>query len=120
MSHMVSIQTKVHDPAAIKAACSRLNLAAPVRGTAQLFSGEATGLIIQLPGWQYPAVIEVRSGAIHFDNFNGQWGEQAQLDRFVQMYVVEKAKRESHKKGYQVSEQQIQDGSIKLQIIEGT
>jgi hypothetical protein len=51
MSHVVTIQTKVHDPAAVAAACQRLNLAAPVQGTARLYSGEATGLIIRLPGW---------------------------------------------------------------------
>ena len=119
MSHMVIIQTKIHDPAAVAAACSRLNLTAPVQGTAHLFSGEATGLIVQLPGWQYPAVVEVQTGTVHFDNFNGEWGEQAQLDRFLQMYAVEKTKLESRKKGYQVSEMQLQDGSIKLQVIEG-
>ena len=119
MSHIVSIQSKIHDPAAVAAACARLNLAAPVQGTAHLFSGEATGLIVQLPGWQYPAVIETQSGTLNYDNYNGEWGSQAELDRFLQMYAVEKTKLESRKKGYQVSEQQLQDGSIKLQVIEG-
>jgi hypothetical protein len=58
MSHIVTIQTKVHDPAAVAAACRRLQLPAPVQGTAELFSGQATGLLVQLPGWQYPAVID--------------------------------------------------------------
>ena len=119
MSHIVSIKTKVHDPDAVAAACRRLNLAAPVPGTAQLFSGAATGLIVQLPGWQYPAVIEVQTGTVHFDNFEGNWGEQAQLDRFLQMYSVEKTKLEGRRKGYQVNEQVLQDGSIKVQIVEG-
>ena len=43
MSHVVTIQTKVHDPAAVAAACQRLNLAAPVQRTTRLYSGEATG-----------------------------------------------------------------------------
>jgi hypothetical protein len=43
MSHIVAIQTKVHDPHAVAAACRRLNLAAPVQGTAKLYSGEAEG-----------------------------------------------------------------------------
>ena len=45
MSHVVAIQTKVHDPVAVAAACQRLNLAAPVQGTVHLYSGEATGFI---------------------------------------------------------------------------
>src|SRR5215467_16278717 len=100
MSHIVSIQTKVRDPAAVAAACQRLSLAAPVQGTARLYSGEATGLLVQLPGWQYPVVIDTATGEVRYDNFAGRWGEQAQLDRFLQMYAVELAKLEARKKGY--------------------
>jgi hypothetical protein len=76
MSHIVTIETRARDPVAIAAACRRLGLAEPARGTARLFSGEATGLLVQLPGWQYPAVIDVESGAIRFDNFQGLWKGQ--------------------------------------------
>src|SRR3954449_5589101 len=110
MSHIVTLETRVHDPAAIAAACQRLNLAAPVQGTVQLFSGEATGLIVQLPGWQYPVVVDTASGAVRYDNYEGHWGEQTQLDRFLQAYAVEKTRLEARKKGYQVSEQALQDG----------
>ena len=85
MSHIVSIVAKVRDPAAVAAACRRLGLAAPVPGTASLFSGEATGLLVQLPGWQYPVVIDTATGTIQYDNFSGAWGEQVHLDRFLQL-----------------------------------
>lgn len=119
MSHIVCIQTKLHDPAAITAACQRLSLPAPTQGTAQLFSGEATGLLVQFPGWQYPAVIDTLSGTVKFDNYGGAWGDQVHLDKFLQMYAVEKAKMEARRRGHSVSEQVLQDGSIKLQITEG-
>jgi hypothetical protein len=119
MSHVVSLQTKLHDPAAVAAACQRLNLAPPQQGTAQLYSGEAEGLMVQLPGSQYPIVIDTLSGGVRYDNFEGRWGAQEQLDRFVQLYAVERAKLEARKKGYTVSEHSLQDGSIKLNIIEG-
>lgn len=76
MSHIVSIQTRLHDPVAVGAACQRLGLPAPVHGTAKLFSGDATGLLVQLPGWQYPAVIDTTTGNVQFDNFEGHWKEQ--------------------------------------------
>ena len=44
------------------------------------------------------------------------WGEQAQLDRFLQAYTVERAKLESRRKGHTCTEQQLADGSIKLTI----
>jgi hypothetical protein len=119
MSHVVEIQTKIHDAAAVEAACRRLNLATPTSGTVQLFSGEATGLIVRLPGWEYPAVVDTLTGTIRHDNFNGAWGNQQELDHFLQMYAVERCRLEARKKGYQMNEQALQDGSIKVQIVEG-
>jgi hypothetical protein len=119
MSHIVTIETKVHDPAAVAAACQRLNLTAPVQETVQLYSGEATGLIVRLPGWQYPAVVEPLTGTIRYDNFEGRWGDQAHLDKFLQVYAVEKAKLEAKAKGYPFTEQALEDGGIRLQIVEG-
>ncbi len=119
MSHVVTIQTRLHDPAAVAAACQRLHLAAPRQGTARLYGGEAEGLLVELPGWRYPVVIDTQSGAVRYDNFEQRWGEQRHLDHFLQMYAVEKARLEARRKGYAVSEQALQDGSIKLQILEG-
>jgi hypothetical protein len=119
MSHIVTVQTRLRDPAAVAAACQRLCLTAPVQGTARLYSGEATGLLVRLPGWQYPVVIDPSSGEVRYDNFEGRWGEQAQLDRFLQAYAVQKTRLEARKKGYQVTEQQLGDGSVRLQVIEG-
>ena len=118
MSHIVTIQTRLHDPAAIAAACKRLGLAQPVHGKARLYSGEAEGLLLQLPGWRYPAVIDAASGVVAYDNFANRWGEQQHLDRFLQRYAVEKAVLEARRKGYAVHEQALQDGSVKLNIIE--
>jgi len=116
ISHIVEIQSKLRDPVAVAAACRRLGLAEPVQGTAKLFSGEVTGLMVSLPGWQYPAVIDTQDGAVKFDNFNGQWGEQKHLDAFLQAYSVEKARLEARRAGHAVTEQALADGSIKLTI----
>jgi hypothetical protein len=116
MSHIVQIETKLHDPAAIVAACRRLGLAEPVHSTARLYGGEATGLLVQLPGWQFPAVIDPATGVVRYDNFGGHWGDEQHLDRLVQMYCVEKTRIEARKKGHQITEQTLADGSIKLTI----
>ena len=52
-------------------------------GTAKLFSGEATGMIVQLPGWQYPAVIDTGTGQIHFDNFEGAGRHRGRLGELL-------------------------------------
>ena len=119
MSHVVSIKTQVRDPAALAAACRRLGLAEPTVGTARLYSAEATGHVVRLPGWQYPVVFEAASGSVSYDNFNGAWGAQGELDKLLQAYAVEKAKLEARRRGHGVTEQALSDGSIKLTIAVG-
>ena len=116
MSHIVTVQAEVRDPVAIAAACRRLGLPEPVQGTAQLFSGQATGWLVKLPGWVYPVVLQTETGQVQFDNYNENWGKQEHLDRFVQAYCVELAKIEARKQGYAVTEQPLADGSIRLSI----
>jgi hypothetical protein len=118
MSHLVKIQTKLHDPVAISTACKRLGLATPTQGTAQLYSGEATGLLVQLKDWQYPVVIDPLIGTLHYDNYDGAWGEIGHLHKFLQAYAAEKATLEARKKGYSVTEQALEDGSIRVRIVE--
>ncbi len=119
MSHIVTIKTEVRDPAAVAAACRRLGLPEPAHGTARLFSGEVTGLLVKLPGWLYPAVVDTATGRVLFDNYNGNWGRQEHLDRLLQRYALEKAHIEAHKRGHSVVEQPLADGSVKLTITVG-
>ena len=116
MSHIVEIQTEVRDAAAVYAACQRLHLPPPVQGVHKLFTGEATGLAVQLPDWNYPAVCELDTSQIRYDNYGGRWGEQKHLDAFLQAYAVEMAKAESRRRGHHCTERQLADGSIKLTI----
>ena len=116
MSHIVTIKTEVRDAAAVRAASRRLGLAEPVHGTIRLFGGEVSGLAVQLPDWEYPIVCDTASGEVRYDDFGGRWGDQDQLDGFLQAYAVERAKIESRRKGHSVTEQTLPDGSIKLTI----
>ena len=116
MSHVVEIKTEIRDEQAVRAACTRLQLAAPEHKTVRLFNATATGLCVQLPSWQYPVVCNIQTGQVQYDNYNGHWGEQARLNAFLQAYAVEKAKIEARKKGHSVSETRLQDGSIRVTV----
>ena len=118
MSHIVTISTRMTNAAAVAAACRRLLLPEPVDGTAKLYSGEATGLLVQLPAWRYPVVIDTRMGTIAYDNFDGEWGADRELHRFLQSYAVEVVRAQARQRGLPVTEQQLPDGSIKLSIQE--
>ena len=116
MSHIVTVATEIRDVGALRAACRRLGLAEPALETTRLFSGEATGYCVRLPDWRYPVVCNIESGQVKFDNFQGRWGEQCELDRLMQAYAVEKAKIECRRKGHSLTEQSLADGSIKLTV----
>jgi hypothetical protein len=119
VSHVVTIEAEARDPAAVAAACRRLGLPEPAQGTAKLFEGEATGLLVRLPGWLYPAVVEPGTGRVRYDDFNGAWGDPAQLGRFLQAYALEKAGIEARGRGHAVAERALADGSIKLTVTVG-
>ena len=116
MSHIVTVRTEVRDHAAVAAACRRLALPESVVGTAQLYSGQASGLLVHLPDWLYPVVIDTDSGTIRYDDYNGVWGEKAHLDRFLQAYAVERVRIEARRKGHAATEQSLADGSILVEI----
>jgi hypothetical protein len=116
VSHIVTIQTQVRDATAVAAACQRLGLPPPQQRTVELFSGSAAGLAVELPGWNYPVVCDLPSGSLKFDDYGGAWGEQSELDRFLQAYACERAKIEARRRGHSVTEQALADGSIKLTI----
>jgi hypothetical protein len=116
VSHLVTIYAELRDAEALLAACQRLGLSPPAQGKFKLYSAEAEGLAVQLPGWQYPVVAELASGKLHYDNFQGRWGDQSELNRLIQAYAVEKARIEARRRGHTVAEQTLPDGSIKLTI----
>ena len=119
MSHIVQIQTEVRSEEAVQAACKRLQLSPAQRGTFELYGSTETGLGIQLKDWRYIVVANTDSGLLSFDNYEGRWGEQLHLDRFIQRYSVEAATIAARKQGHSVSEQALEDGSIKLTVSVG-
>jgi hypothetical protein len=116
LSHIVTIKTEVRDATAVRAACQRLRLPQPTEGKHRLFSGEVTGLAVQLPAWRYPVVCQLATGQLRYDNYQERWGKQVELDRFLQRYAAEKALLEARRRGHSVTESQLADGSIKLTI----
>lgn len=116
MSHIVTIETQIKDVTALRTACQRLGLPDLVWETTQLFSGEATGYCVRLPDWRYPVVCNIEQGKILFDNFRGRWGDQRELDRLLQRYAIEKTRMEAHREGHTITEQALENGSVKLTI----
>jgi hypothetical protein len=117
MSHIAVVQIEVRDLEAINAACRRLDLKQPVHGRAKIFNTPVEGVIVELGhNWLYPIVCNLDTGELHYDNFDGKWGDKKYLDQFVQAYSIEKATIEARRKGYSVVERSLKDGSIQLTV----
>lgn len=116
MSHIVTIKTELRHRDSVAAACRRLALAEPVEGSAQLYSGQATGLLVQLPDWLYPVVIDTESGTIRYDNYGGCWGDEQHLHRLLQAYAVERVRAEARARNHTATEQTLPDGSILVEV----
>ena len=120
MSHVVTIETKLKDAAAIKAACARLELPEPQTETVKFFDGaEHTGIAIRPPGFVYPVLIQP-DGAVRCDTYEGRWGDDGFVNRLKQAYAVEAAKLQAQQRGHRISETPLPDGGIKLTVTAGT
>lgn len=119
MSHVVKVETKIRDIEALNAAAQRMKLPPPRFEEVQLFSSQAVGQAVRLPGWRFPVVCDMQTGQVAFDNYGGLWGKQEQLDLLFQNYAIEKTKIEARKQGHGVHEQALQDGSVKLTLTVG-
>ncbi len=101
----------------LKRLADRLGLAHPCPTAARVVQRHAhAASACDCPTGSYPVVCDTKTGQVHFDNYGGRWGEQRELDRFLQAYAVEKARIEARKLGHNVSEAQQTDGSIVLTI----
>ncbi|QDT17220.1 DUF1257 domain-containing protein [Alienimonas californiensis] len=119
MSHVVTIETKLRDPAAIHAACVRLKLPEPRQETVKFFDGaEHRGIAVRPPGFVYPVLVQ-SDGNVRCDTYEGRWGDDAFLGRLKQAYAVEAAKLQAKARGHRITETSLPDGGVKLTVTAG-
>lgn len=117
MSHSVTIKAvEIRNPDAIMAAARRLQLPDPKVGLHRLFDGtQRNGHAVKLPGWKEPVILDTTTGEALFDNYNGVWGDEIELDRFVQGYTAEQAAIEARANGYgDITESVEADGTLQV------
>ena len=54
-----------------------------------------------------------------FDNYQSRWGNSQHLDELFQRYAAEVTKIRARQRGYSVTEQRLNDGSVKLTVSVG-
>lgn len=118
MSHTVTCKVEMRDENSLRRAIDHLNLPLVEGGrigTHKLYGGQsAHGIAIQLPNWRHPVVIDPVTGTAKYDNFNGSWGKQIELDKLVQRYSIERTMEEAQVVGYNVEENTLENGDVEL------
>lgn len=100
---------KLKDISVVLATCRKLGLPVETDVDVKQFSTTEHGTKISLPGWRFPACINV-DGTITYDNYNGAWGAQEEMNKFTANYGIEKAKLEARRQGLEVFEGVYNDG----------
>lgn len=115
MSHTTTMNAKLTNEGAVRRACEAMGLEAPAHGQHRFYDGKtAEGLLVKLPGWKHPVVVKA-DGELVFDHYNGAWGKQLELDRFLPQYsaaVVE----EQLGGQWAIAPHQEADGTIHLHL----
>ena len=117
MSHIVTTSIEIKNQGCLEKAsqqCGLVNLGVKRH---ELFNSQhAHGLGIKLADWKYPAVIDLTTGAVKYDNYGGSWGKQIELDKLVQRYTANVAIEQADINGYQYYEETLENGDIKLNM----
>ena len=117
MSHIVKSKIEVKNVGCLEKAIEKCGLQNLGNKTHELYGGQrATGIAISLPGWNYPVVINPENGEVKYDNYNGSWGKQQELDKLMQRYSAEVTNEQALMAGFDVQEQQLENGDLELHM----
>jgi hypothetical protein len=115
MSHIVTLNVKINDKETLRQVAEEdLGLSVKLKETVTYFGGvKRTGMTVRLPGWNYPVMV-MDDGELIYDNYNGRWGDQGQLNQLVQNYVIACVYKEA---GHvPVASEITEDGTVKLRL----
>ena len=91
MSRLVEIEQSIYDIESFKRIAIKLGYTVS-EGSVTFYSGQKVdGTLIKIPGWKYPVVVD-KNGKVHYDCYNGRWGEKDRLLKLTQKYSVEELK----------------------------
>ncbi len=119
MSHVVKCKDNMKNRGALDTAIQNLGLQNLGQGTFKLYGGrQVTGLGVTLPDWKFPIVINPETGEASYDNYGGSWGKQIELDKLVQRYSIEVAQEQALLSGYTVTEKELENGDVELEMVQ--
>lgn len=98
-SHTTTIKAEFRDNDRLGSAAVAMGGKVLGMGEHRLYSESKTGFGFTLPGWRYPIVCE-SNGSLAFDNYQGSWGNQCDLERLKGEYVIATAEQAAMQNGW--------------------
>jgi hypothetical protein len=83
---MPVIVTTIHDPLALRATCTRLDLEPPTEGSVSLGNYELFGWVLYLAGLHAPLVCDTLTGLVAYHQRDNEFHRFRRIMRFVHRY----------------------------------
>jgi hypothetical protein len=116
MSHRTEVETEFLDKEMVKKTCEELGIEFVDEKQVRLYEGNfPCDYSIKLKGWNYAVGIQSNGKAL-FDNFNGQWGNESELDAFRQRYSENVTLHHAERAGYRVLHREMNNGTLRIEI----
>lgn len=116
MSHVIKLQLEIKDRDLFAQVARDMGLQVTENATVEFYGGfEQSGLAVQLPDWMYQIVVD-DAGEVHYDNFNGYWGDIQELNHLSQEYVAAVVEREAVMAGQYAIREEQEDGSLVIRV----
>lgn len=123
MSHITKYELKITDTDMLKSVIEDLNATENFRceilGNCefQTYSKKTNGFQFKLAGWHYPVCVN-GEGNLEFDNYHGNWGDEALLDKVIQAYQKAVILKRARQQGWQVSMATADNGDVTLRLMQ--
>lgn len=116
MSHTTTIELEIKSLSALETACRETATPFERDTTVRLYDGTLIEDCFAFTpgGWHYP--VAAKDGKLRFDNYEGAWGDIAELNKVKQRYAVNVQKETARARGYRVREDRLSDGRVKLVV----
>jgi hypothetical protein len=116
MSHVTTVDIDFKDQEAFIAAAEELGYRVEKNASVQLYQREANYencVKVTIPGWAYP--VAMSGGRLYYDNYNGDWGDTADVHKLQQRYARNVAIKTAKARGFRVQEKTV-NGKVKLTL----
>lgn len=109
MSHTTTLDTDFKDPVSLRKAVEEAGGLWLGASSVRLFDGTEIDaeMAFRLPGWHFP--VAVADGKLHFDNYEGAWGDVKELHKVRRFYARNVSLETLRQRGWRVEETRVEN-----------